>query len=313
MPIKLSSKTIVNLLSRQRDVYVIDITYNCKNDCITCPMPKKEPINIDTRKLHHILNMECIDKCKKAIVTISGGEPLLHKDFNAIVKLLSNYFKNIIIQTHPMLEHAPLIFKQLTTELSQINVNIFTQISLYGYDNHTYKVLTKRDWFYLTNKNICSIIDICSRSANCFIELRFVIHKLIKNIDIDRLLNYIGELITCSKMRQNTINSVRVLRFNCLDPLRIKLKLDENQEIQMLNYIISRYFSHNYASNIPLRISTFSESELNILNTLLSMLNSKEYKISLMHYYGKRVYIGPSAIIHKNNYSDIYLKIELNK
>ncbi|GAB6943957.1 hypothetical protein JCM14467A_07390 [Vulcanisaeta sp. JCM 14467] len=312
MPIKLYLKEPINLIEKQRDVYVIDITYDCKNDCITCPMLRKQPIYIDAHKLHHLLDVECINnRCENATATISGGEPFLHKDFNIIVKLLSNYFKNIIIQTHPMLEYAPLIFKQLITELSQTNINIFIQVSLYGYDDHTYRILTRRNWFFLTNKNICSIIDICSRSANCFIELRFVIHKLIKNNDIDKLLNYINELITCSKMRQDTINSVRVLRFNCLDPLRINLRLDVNQEVQMLNYIISRYFSYSYTGNIPLRISTFSESELDILNILLSMLDYKKYKISIMHYYGNYVYIGPAMNIRKSNYSDIYLKIEL--
>ncbi|WP_054848679.1 hypothetical protein [Vulcanisaeta sp. JCM 14467] len=149
MPIKLYLKEPINLIEKQRDVYVIDITYDCKNDCITCPMLRKQPIYIDAHKLHHLLDVECINnRCENATATISGGEPFLHKDFNIIVKLLSNYFKNIIIQTHPMLEYAPLIFKQLITELSQTNINIFIQVSLYGYDDHTYRILTRRNWFF---------------------------------------------------------------------------------------------------------------------------------------------------------------------
>lgn len=143
----------------------IDLTYRCNYNCLYCRnglIKERDELSFDVvksliseLKTNNIFN-----------VNISGGEPLLHKNFNSIIELLA---KNNI--TWNLTTNGSLINEDIAKKLKENNINsIF--ITLTGMNEEI-------DSFHKNSSNTYS------KTINCI--------KICKDLEIDV---YVGYLLT---------------------------------------------------------------------------------------------------------------------
>lgn len=143
----------------------LDLTYKCNYNCLYCRnglIKEKNELSLNVvESLIKELNINNIFN-----VNISGGEPLLHKNFDSIIKLLSD--NNI---TWNLTTNGSLIDEEMAKKLKDNKINsIF--ITLAGMNDEI-------DSYHKNSKNTFS------KSINCI--------TLCKNLGIDV---YVGYLLT---------------------------------------------------------------------------------------------------------------------
>lgn len=156
----------------------ISLTDRCNLRCTYC-MPE----SVMFMPSSHLLLAEEIDfivhKFVKHGVTkirLTGGEPLLRKDFSEILDLLSKHQVQLSLTTNGFL--LDLYLSQLVkTEISSIN------ISLDSLRPERFKQITQRNYFSKTIENIKSAIN-----AGLHVKLNAVI---IRNFNDDEILEFV--------------------------------------------------------------------------------------------------------------------------
>lgn len=137
--------------TRQPIACTMEMTKQCNFRCLHCYITEKKPIFISSEKainfIDQIVDMGCL------YLTLTGGECLLHPDFNTIYKyavkkgLIVSVFTNGSILTDENLN----IFKLYPPKI--------IEITMYGYSNEMYELITKNKMFDVVKKNIISLKD----------------------------------------------------------------------------------------------------------------------------------------------------------
>ena len=123
----------------------LELTSGCCSNCVFCPRDK-------IRRLRQTMEMETVADLANHlspnhVVWLSGmGEPLLHKDFVAIVRMLRRSGCLVYTNTNGM---AP----QTEVKLAVAKPD-FVNLSLYGMDRESFKRTTGRDEFELVMARI---------------------------------------------------------------------------------------------------------------------------------------------------------------
>lgn len=131
---------------------VIEITEKCNLNCKTCTFNKNEGGDINFKKIKSII-MECRNLNIKAI-RFTGGEPLLNKDIDKILKLAKKNGLYVLLNTNATLA------SESTLELLKENVDNIL-ISLQGFNSESDKFLTNSNLDF--NEKIVNIVRIKSR------------------------------------------------------------------------------------------------------------------------------------------------------
>lgn len=109
----------------------LEITYNCCQRCIfcsssaACPSPLKNELH--TKEIEKLLHECAMSERSLTNFSISGGEPLMHKDIYKIMKYASDLgYTNLLYTTGQMMEDENSEVKCITKEdaikLSKLNV-----------------------------------------------------------------------------------------------------------------------------------------------------------------------------------------------
>lgn len=100
----------------------IHSTYKCKYNCVFCSV-KEHPKNEPTKEelIENIELTEDFDKLK-----ITGGEPLLRKDLNELIKIGEKYHQNIELETHGMNFSRERFKKFIDSGLTSVKISCHT-------------------------------------------------------------------------------------------------------------------------------------------------------------------------------------------
>lgn len=131
----------------------IEITSKCNERCIHCYLPHEEKVkSIDSSLFYSIL-----EQCKNMNVlhlTVSGGEPMLHKDFCNFLKKCNEYEFSINV-----LSNLTLLDKKTLEEMKR-NPLLGVQVSLYSMNPSIHDEITKRKGsFEKTKSAILQLIE----------------------------------------------------------------------------------------------------------------------------------------------------------
>ena len=123
----------------------LELTCSCCSNCSFCPREK-------IRRLRQMIRMETVESLARYlspdhVVWFSGmGEPLVHKEFVAIVRTLKGTGCLVYTNTNGM---AP----EMEVKLAVAKPD-FVNLSLYGLDRESFKITTGRDMFNVVKERI---------------------------------------------------------------------------------------------------------------------------------------------------------------
>lgn len=124
----------------------IEITGKCNEKCIHCYIPN----NFKLRNIESDLLFSILEQCKLLNVlhvTISGGEPMLHKDFYKVLKWLREENFSVTV-----LSNLTLLTDDIICEMKE-NTLLGVQVSLYSMDSEIHDSITKLNGSFLKTKN----------------------------------------------------------------------------------------------------------------------------------------------------------------
>jgi radical SAM protein with 4Fe4S-binding SPASM domain len=131
----------------------IELTSRCNERCIHCYIPHENKIN----DIDPALFFEVLDQCSNMGVldlTLSGGEPMLHKSFCAFLKKSKEYDFSVNILSNLTLLNDEIITEMKATRLSSV------QVSLYSMKPEIHDSITKtKGAFYKTRDAILKLIE----------------------------------------------------------------------------------------------------------------------------------------------------------
>lgn len=166
---KVTGTDLNNLLeSKEITSCMVEITNRCQFRCDHCYVDKsqKKDMNFKTYKkiIDELYEINCFT------ITITGGEPLLNKDFKKMYLYAKQKGMRVGINTNGYFINEDIIKLFNKYKPHQI------EISIYGYDNKTYEEFTHyKNSFEIINNNIISLIN-----NNINLKLKTVLTK--KNV-----------------------------------------------------------------------------------------------------------------------------------
>ncbi|MBJ9865024.1 radical SAM protein [Citrobacter sp. CtB7.12] len=131
----------------------IEITSKCNERCIHCYIPHEKKIKtLDTKNIYALLK-QCKDM-NVLHITLSGGEPMLHKDFCDILKQCREYDFAVSVLTN-----LTLLTDEIVTEM-KLNGLLGVQTSLYSTDPVIHDSITKMTGsFKKTKSSILKLVE----------------------------------------------------------------------------------------------------------------------------------------------------------
>ncbi|MFC0227619.1 radical SAM protein [Serratia aquatilis] len=131
----------------------IEITSKCNERCIHCYIPHEKKIKtLDTKHIYSLLK-QCKDM-NVLHITLSGGEPMLHKDFCDILKQCREYDFAVSVLTN-----LTLLTDEVVAEMKQ-NGLLGVQVSLYSTDPVIHDSITKMTGsFKKTKSSILKLVE----------------------------------------------------------------------------------------------------------------------------------------------------------
>jgi len=150
----------------------IEITSRCNERCLHCYIPHENKINsIDSSLFYNIL--EQCKEMKLLHLTLSGGEPMLHKDFCSFLEKCREYNFSVNV-----LSNLTLLNKEII-EVMKANPLLGVQASLYSMNPNIHDGITQmKGSFKKTKQGILKLIDndiplqiscpILKQNKNCF-------------------------------------------------------------------------------------------------------------------------------------------------
>lgn len=131
----------------------IEITSKCNERCIHCYIPHEKKIKtLDTENIYSLLK-QCKDM-NVLHITLSGGEPMLHKDFCDILKQCREYDFSVSVLTN-----LTLLTDEVVTEM-KLNGLLGVQTSLYSTVPVIHDSITKMTGsFKKTESSILKLVE----------------------------------------------------------------------------------------------------------------------------------------------------------
>lgn len=99
----------------------LQITRRCNLRCVYCCEPDLSIKDLDIKKIELILSL--ISKVGTKLIKITGGEPLLHKDFEKIIMLVKQYGMISAVDTNATLISSVNV-KKMVDKLAYVSVSI---------------------------------------------------------------------------------------------------------------------------------------------------------------------------------------------
>lgn len=131
----------------------IEIISKCNEKCVHCYIPHENK----KTEMHSNIFFSILEQCKNMNVlhiTISGGEPFLHKDFCNFLKKCRQYNFSVNI-----LSNLTLLSDDIIKEI-KANPLLSVQTSLYAMDSNVHdKITQKKGSFKQTKKSIIKLIE----------------------------------------------------------------------------------------------------------------------------------------------------------
>jgi len=131
----------------------IELSSRCNERCVHCYIPHENKIS----DMEPALFYNVLDQCRDLGVlglTLSGGEPMLHKNFCDFLRKAKEYDFSINILTNLTLLNDEIIKEMKENRLSSV------QVSLYSMNPDIHDSITQlRGSFYKTRDNILRLID----------------------------------------------------------------------------------------------------------------------------------------------------------
>jgi len=133
--------------------FQIELTSCCNERCIHCYIPHKDKISDMAPDLFR----DVLDQCRDMgllNLTLSGGEPMLHKNFLEFLRKLKEYDFSLAILSNLTLLNDDILAEIKTSRISTVKV------SLYSMNPETHDAITKLPGsFYKTRDSILRLID----------------------------------------------------------------------------------------------------------------------------------------------------------
>lgn len=124
----------------------IEITSKCNEKCVHCYIPEDDKVNhIDPDLFYDV-----IEQCKNMRLlhlTISGGEPMLHKNFCDFLRKCKEYDFSINVLSNLTMLNDEIIKEMRTNPLLGV------QVSLYSMDSSIHDEITRTKGSFLKTKN----------------------------------------------------------------------------------------------------------------------------------------------------------------
>ena len=159
----------------QRTNLHIEITSKCNERCVHCYIPHENKVSdIEPNLFYNVL-----DQCKNMRLlhlTLSGGEPMLHKNFCAFLRKCKEYEFSVNI-----LSNLTLLNDEIIKEM-KANPLLGVQVSLYSMDSNIHDGITQiKGSFEKTINSILKLIEnnipmqiscpIMKQNKNCYDEV----------------------------------------------------------------------------------------------------------------------------------------------
>jgi radical SAM protein with 4Fe4S-binding SPASM domain len=153
----------------------IEVTSKCNERCVHCYIPyENRTTDIDPELLYDVL-----DQCKTMGVldlTLSGGEPMLHKNFSEFLRKCKEYDFSVNILSNLTLLNDEIIAEMKANRLSSV------QVSLYSMNPEIHDGITQlKGSFEKTKANILKLIEndiplqiscpTMKKNKNCFVDV----------------------------------------------------------------------------------------------------------------------------------------------
>lgn len=226
----------------------IEITSMCNERCVHCYIPHENKISHIQPELFYDIIEQC-KELKLLHLTISGGEPMLHKNFCDFLKIINenNFSINV-------LSNLTLLTDEIIDEM-KLNPLLGVQVSLYSMNPSVHDKITRINGSCeRTKKAILKLIDnhiplqiscpIMKENKNCFNDVKEWAKKLKiqvgddyaiiarynhtrQNLDCRLSINEVKDLI-CSKIKKDK---------NYLEKLEMEALIENN--ISLDDYVCS--------------------------------------------------------------------------
>jgi radical SAM protein with 4Fe4S-binding SPASM domain len=153
----------------------VELTSRCNERCIHCYIPNENKIEDIKPALFYDLLNQCKDMGVLSL-TLSGGEPMLHKNFCDFLRKAKEYDFSINILSNLTLLNDEIIKEMKENRLSSV------QVSLYSMNPDIHDSITQlKGSFYKTRDNILRLIDndiplqiscpTMKQNKNCFADV----------------------------------------------------------------------------------------------------------------------------------------------
>jgi radical SAM protein with 4Fe4S-binding SPASM domain len=130
----------------------IEITSECNERCLHCYIPHEYKISSIDSELFYRVVRQCRDM-NILNLTLSGGEPLLHKDFYSFLKICREYDFSVNV-----LSNLTLLNDKIIDEM-KLNPLLCVQVSLYSMDPEIHDSITQINGsFEETKKGILALV-----------------------------------------------------------------------------------------------------------------------------------------------------------
>ena len=131
----------------------IELTSGCNEKCVHCYIPRENK----TTDIKPELFYNVLEQCREMgllNLTLSGGEPMLHKNFCEFLRKCKEFDFSVNILSNLTLLNNEIIYEMKTSRLSSV------QVSLYSMNPEIHDKITKiKGSFEKTRANILKLID----------------------------------------------------------------------------------------------------------------------------------------------------------
>ncbi|MDR0272099.1 MAG: PqqD family peptide modification chaperone, partial [Clostridiales bacterium] len=159
----------------------IELTSRCNERCVHCYIPHENKVSDIEPALFYDILKQCRDMGVLSL-TLSGGEPMLHKDFCDFLLKAKEYDFSINVLSNLTLLNDEIIAEMKANRLSSV------QVSLYSLNPEIHDNITKLNGsFYKTRDNILRLIEndipvqiscpTMKQNRNCFSDVMQWAHE----------------------------------------------------------------------------------------------------------------------------------------
>jgi len=167
-----------------------ELTYQCNHKCIHCyqPSPHQAEDELTTVQIKYILQQLADAQC--LFLALTGGEPLLHKDFWEIAEYA--FRKNFVVTLQT---NGSLLTRSSIDRIKELNF-LQVHISLLGADSKTHDAITGYPGSF--GKVIKATQALIEKGITVFLKVTLIKENVNQLRQIDRLVKNLGALVVFS-------------------------------------------------------------------------------------------------------------------